>query len=51
MSMGLGSGGARTVPATNRSSGSDDEQLELQDELEAREGFDGWDVFDEDEAA
>ena len=23
------------------------EQLELQDELDAQEGFDGWDVFDE----
>jgi hypothetical protein len=29
------------------------EQLELQDELDAAEGFDGWDVFEqsEDEAA
>jgi hypothetical protein len=31
-----------------RSQGSA-EQLELQDELDAREGFDGWDVFGQDD--
>jgi hypothetical protein len=31
---------------TQHPAGEEREQLELQDELDAAEGFDGWDVFD-----